>query len=52
MDAQDKEQVEICTQIIDLASKLKDNNARLLIMSRANDLRQWVSRKDDPPKLI
>lgn len=52
MDTRDNEQEELCRQIIDLASKLKDNDARLIIMSRANDLQQWIKRKNDPPELI
>lgn len=52
MDEKDKEQVDLCIQIIGLASRLDDSRVRLLITSRATDLRIWLENKDKPPVLI
>ena len=50
--AKTDEQIDICTEIINLASRIADSHTRLLIMSRANDLRQALRQQEDSPKLF
>lgn len=48
----DEWQIGICTEIINLALRLEDSRTRLLIMSRADDLRQSLRTEKKKPELI